>query len=106
MHVLRGIGMQVVMPVLGGPPENALLPAALGQEGQDELENPAGPVSAVGEVAVISSPDREHAQPVQRDADRDSLPCNARPDRGNTCDMNDDEWNGGRIDNVVMHASG
>jgi hypothetical protein len=52
--------MQVVMPVLGCPPENAFLSAALGQEREDELEYPAGGIGAVRKVSMVARPDGEH----------------------------------------------
>jgi hypothetical protein len=32
MHILAGVGVQMVMPVLGSPPQNAFLGATLGEE--------------------------------------------------------------------------
>jgi hypothetical protein len=68
MDILLSVRMQVVVAVLGGPPENALLGAALSEESQTELKHPTGGVGAVREVAVISRADREDAQPVKRQA--------------------------------------
>jgi hypothetical protein len=47
MHVMLGVGMPVVMPVYGGPPEDALLRGGLGQEGEKELESPARGIGAM-----------------------------------------------------------
>ena len=42
VHVVLGVGMKVVMAVLGGPPQHALLRTCSGPERQNELEHPAG----------------------------------------------------------------
>ena len=64
-----------------GPPKDAFLGAALGKECKDELKRPACRISSMREVAMISGRDRKHAQPVQKDANCNRLPCDARPDR-------------------------
>ena len=56
------------------------------------------------EIPVISRADREHAQPVQRHADRDRLPGDAGPDRGEAAEVHSDEGQGGRIHDVVMRV--
>src|SRR5215211_1218074 len=94
--------MQMMMPVFGGPPQNALLRAALSEKCQDELKQPAGGVGPMREIPMIPCPDREHAQPIQRDADRNRLPGDTGPERGNAAQVDQYERKGGRIDDVVM----
>src|SRR5262249_44691575 len=106
MHVARGVGMPMMMPMLGRPPEDALLGAGLGEQGEDELEQPAGGIGAVREVAVIACPDGEDAQPVQPQAERQVLPGDAEPDRGEAAQMDHHEGQGGWIDNVIALAIG
>jgi hypothetical protein len=42
VDVVAGVGEEVVVAVLGGPPQHALLGRGLGQERQHELEGAAG----------------------------------------------------------------
>src|SRR5690242_262399 len=59
MRVLRGVGMEVVRPVLGGPPKDALLAARLRQKRQQKLEHTPGRVGAVRKESMIARCDRE-----------------------------------------------
>ena len=104
MHVLLGIGMQMVMPVLGRPPQNTLLGATLSEEGEEELKDPAGRVGSMREVPVVPRPYRKDAQPIQRRTNCDSLPRDTRPDRRDAAQMYQYEWKNGRIDDVIMLA--
>src|SRR5262249_2524946 len=54
------------------------------------------------EIAMIASPDREDAQPIEHDADRDRLPGDAGPDRRRAGEMHEHEWDRGRIDDVAV----
>src|SRR4029434_6986514 len=74
MNVALGVGMQVMVAVLGGPPQHALLGGALRQQGENELECAAGRKGAMREVAMIAGPDGEDAPPIEHDADRHLLP--------------------------------
>ena len=47
MHVQLGVGMQMMVAMLGRPPQHALLGRGLAGEGQQELERAAGGVRAV-----------------------------------------------------------
>ena len=94
------------MAVLGGPPQDAALRTALREEGEDELEHPAGRKGAVREIAVIPRRDGEHAQPVQPDAQRDRRPGDAGPDRGKTAQMHEQEGDGGRVGDVTAGGTG
>src|SRR5262249_299697 len=102
MNVLRGIRMQVVVPVLGRPPQHALLRARLGQQCKQKLECPAGRIGSVREIPVIASPDGKDAKPVKPKAKRNRLPCDSRPDGRQASQMNQYEWNGRRIDDIFV----
>ena len=73
VHVVFGVGMQMMVAMLGRPPQHALLQRALARDGKDELEDAAGRIGAMGEVAVIAGADREDAAPIERDAENDRL---------------------------------
>src|SRR5215468_12716048 len=104
MHVSRGIGVQVVLPVLGGPPQNAFLRARLGKKRKDELESPARRVGMVREIPVVARADRKYAQPIERRAEHDGLPRDPRPDRSKASQMHRYEGQGGRKDDVILRA--
>ncbi|MGY4327142.1 hypothetical protein ACVWWG_001559 [Bradyrhizobium sp. LB7.2] len=65
MHVVFGVGMEMMVSMLGRPPQNAFLRGALGEPGQDELKHPAGRKSPMGEIAVIACSDGKHAHDIQ-----------------------------------------
>jgi hypothetical protein len=85
--------MKVVMPVLGGPPQDALLCGALTQQGEDELESSARGVSAVRKKPVIAGPDGEDAQPIEGYAENGCFPGYARPNGAETGKMNQQKGN-------------
>src|ERR1700741_2409773 len=62
------IGVAVVVTVMRGPPQNALLRGGHGHPGNDELEPTAGLEGAVRKITVIASRDEEHAHLIEEDA--------------------------------------
>ena len=74
MNVEFGVGMEVVVAMVGRPPQDALLRRRLRERGENELEDPAGLISAVGKVAMVTRTDGEDPQPVKADADRQPPP--------------------------------
>src|SRR5215204_2143055 len=102
VDIVLGVRMQVMMAVLGGPPENAFLRRALGEKGEDELESPAGAVSAMREVTVVARTDGEHAKPVEGDPDPNGCTCHTRPDRPEAGEVNEDERHAFRVEDVVL----
>src|ERR1043166_3293470 len=81
MYVAFGIGVQMMVPMLRRPPQDALLRRALRQDREHELKRPAGCVGTMRKVAMIAGADREDSYPVEGDADCDGLPGNPAPDR-------------------------
>ena len=53
---------------------------------------------------MIAGADREDPQPIKPNAGRDRAPGNAGPDRREADEMDDDEGNSGRINDVVVTA--
>ena len=104
MHVVLGVGMQMVVAVLRGPPQNALLCGALAQDGEHELEGAAGRIRAMGEQAMIARADGENPQPIEGDAKYERFPGHARPNRPETGKMYQKKGNRRRIDNIVMYV--
>ena len=56
-----GVREEMVMSVLGRPPEHALLCGALRKAGEHELEDAPRFIGTVREIPMIAGADREHA---------------------------------------------
>ena len=97
--------MQVVMPVLGSPPENALLRACLCEEPQQELKDPARAVGSVRKVPVIAGANRKHSRPVKDKTYRYGLPADAAPKHLQTGEMDQYKRQRGRIYNVIVRVA-
>ena len=61
VHVLRLVRIDVMMAVVGGPPDRSALHRRGAEQAEDELADPRGLEGAVREIAVIEAGDREHA---------------------------------------------
>ena len=96
------IRMQVMMAMLGCPPQHAFLGRALRQDGERELERAAGPVGAMREVAVVAGADGENPQPVEEEAEYERLVGHAGPQGSDAREVHEDEGNGRRIHDVGM----
>ena len=96
------IRMQVMMAMLGCPPQHAFLGRALRQDGERELERAAGPVGAMREVAVVAGTDGEDPQPVEEEAEYERVVGHAGPQGGDAREVHEDEGNGRRIHDVGM----
>src|SRR5678810_345824 len=93
--------MQVMMAMLGSPPQDALLGGALRQHGKQELEGAAGAVGAVCEVTVIAGSDGKNPQAIEQQAKTDCLVGYTSPECGKAGHVNQDEWNGRGIHDVL-----
>jgi len=79
MDVIGLVGELVVVPMMGGPPEDSLLTRGPAEEGQDELERPAGFERAVRKIAMESGGDAEHANGQQCRSQGDGAPSGGLP---------------------------
>ena len=102
MDVACGVGMEVMMPVLGGPPQNTTLGAALGKKREDELESASGRIGAMREITMVSGADGKNAQPIKCHSYGSGLPGDTGPDRRKTRKMGQNEWNGRWIYYVII----
>src|SRR5689334_5462606 len=102
MDVPPGIRMQMVMPMLRGPPQHAFLSRALCEECEHELECPAGRVGTVREIAMIPAGYRKHAQPIQGDTNGNRFPRDARPGRCDAACMDSQKRDEIRIHDLVV----
>src|SRR4051794_20681909 len=101
MHVRRGVRMLVVQPMLRRPPQDAALGGGLRQERETELKHAAGPERAMGEVAMVSSSNREDPNQIQHDRQHKSTPGKAGPERRQGSNMDQHEADAGGIRDVV-----
>jgi hypothetical protein len=106
MDVLDGVGVQMVVPVLSGPPQDTALCRALRQRSEHKLGGEAGCVGAARKVSMVPGPDGEDSQPVKRDAGRNRLPGDPAPDGADASQMHEYERYCGWISNVVVFAVG
>src|SRR5216684_1484494 len=74
MQVQFLVGMAVMVAMVGGPPEHALLRRGGGHEGDDELEDAAGLEGTVRKITVIAGGDKEHAHNQQAEASDQVIP--------------------------------
>ena len=91
VDVLRLVGILVVMPVMGRPPQRAHLGRRAAEKGQDELEHAPGFVGVVREVAVIAAGQREHADRVGRHHGPEGGPAEAGPEDRQRDDMHKEQ---------------
>lgn len=86
MNVFFLIGMAMVMPMIGGPPEDAFLAGCLRRKGQKELPQAIYFERAMAEVTVVAGSDGEHAHGVEHSHQRDPLPAESnKENREATC---------------------
>ena len=74
VHVLGLVGVLVVVAVVRGPPEHALLRAGLGPECEHELEDASGLEAPVRSVPVVSDRRPRHPRVVEQKGE-----CHQRP---------------------------
>jgi hypothetical protein len=83
--------MLVVMAMMGGPPERALLGGGPAEKSEEKLEGAAGLIAAVRKIAVESSGDPEFAGEEHKGAERHGPPGNPGPKDGEAGHMDKDE---------------
>ena len=85
--------MNVMVAMMSGPPERALLCAGLCEECQQELEDAAGLVGAMRKVTVIPARDAEHPREIQHCAADGCSGRDASPDSPERKQMDRNEGN-------------
>jgi hypothetical protein len=91
VHVEVGVAVAVVVAVVRGPPQGALLDRRRPAEGHDELHAPTQLVAAMGEVPVVPGGDEEHPHEVQDGAHDQGPGVDARDQRGKAGDVHEEE---------------
>ena len=74
------VAVAVVVAVVAGPPQGTLLCRRSASEGQDELEDPVGLVTAMREVPVVTPGDEEHPAPEQGEEQHHGCSGDAGPE--------------------------
>jgi hypothetical protein len=92
----------MVMPMVGRPPQHALLRGRHGEERQEKLEYPAGLERAMGKVAVISRRDRNHPQIIAADGEKNPFPSNPSLKGPEAHQMDAEKWDDVPILNKVL----
>ena len=95
----------MVMPMLGRPPQHALLRGGHREERQEKLEDPAGLERAMGKIAVISHRDCNHSQIVAADSEQNPFPSNPGLNGQETHQMDAEKWNDVPILNDTLPGS-
>ena len=91
MHIVRGVGMTVMIAVMRRPPQRSALHAGRADQREGELHRARGAEALVREVAVIETGDREHPYRVQRCRDRDRDRRDAHPEHREAGDVHRQE---------------
>src|SRR5438128_2096023 len=91
VKILFLIRVAMMMAVMSGPPENALLRGGHGHEGDNELKDAARFERAMGKVAVIAGGDEKHAHDEKRDADDEIRPMKWKKENSEGKNVNDRE---------------
>ena len=76
------IGMPVVVPMGGSPPEWSSLHGAISQCGEEELDRARGLEGFVGEIAMVESGDSKHSNHVEENRGHYDDPTDADPEDG------------------------
>lgn len=83
----------MVMPMVGRPPQHALLRGGHREERQDKLEDPAGLERAMGKIAMISRRDGNHSQIIAADSEQNPFPFNPGLKGQEAHQMDAQKWN-------------
>ena len=92
VSIFRLIAVFVVMAVMIGPPERTSLHRGAREDREKKLAHPRGAVGFVGEVAVMDTGNRKHADEVERDRRPHGKGACADPNHAETAGMEEDEW--------------
>jgi hypothetical protein len=91
MHILLGVRVFMVIPVMGSPPQRPLLSRRLGQKGKDELEHTPCLKGLVRKVPMVSHGHRQHLNGINH-AEKDKIRgLYSRPDHAKKSEMNDNK---------------
>src|SRR5512144_2075144 len=80
MHIVLGVGGDMVMTMMAGPPERAALGAGPTQDGKGQLACASRLKRPMREVSVIPAGDRKHPDEIKRDGHGYGSPTGTDPD--------------------------
>src|SRR5512145_1649312 len=90
MHVILGIGGDMMMAVMARPPQRAALRAGGSEQGERELASPAGLKRTMRKIAVIPPGDGEHPDEIEDRCHPDGGPTPSHPEHPQTHEMDGD----------------
>jgi hypothetical protein len=79
MDVSLLVGKPVVITMMGCPPERSFLCGRASKDRENELSPAGGLECTVGEVSMIESRDREHAEEVEEGCNGNGSPTPTHP---------------------------
>jgi hypothetical protein len=104
VNIGLGVGMFVMVPVMGGPPESALLGRGAAEEREKKLKGAACFVAAVGKIAMERPRNPEFPGEKHEGAKRHGSPGNPGPEHGEARQVDHDEKDAGNgYTNASMH---
>ncbi len=92
MEIVFLIREAMMVTMVGGPPENALLRGGHGHEGDYELEGTAGFVGAMRKITVIAGGNEKHANDEKHGAGDEIRPVKRKEENAERKKMNNGEW--------------
>jgi hypothetical protein len=96
VNIGLGVGMFVMVPVMGGPPESALLGRGAAEKREEKLKGTAGFVAAVGEIAMEGPGNPEFPGKEHEGAKRHGTPRDPGPKHGQARQVDKDEEDAGK----------
>jgi hypothetical protein len=91
MDVGGFVGMHVMMPMMGRPPDGSALHGRSAEQAEDELTGARGLETAVRKVAMIEAGNGEHAHHVKDARDGERHPAETHPEDRQANGMHRDE---------------
>jgi hypothetical protein len=91
VRIVLGIGIAMVVPMMGGPPQRPALHAGRADQREHQLHGTRGAEGTVREIAVVERGDREHAHRVEQGSHRHGDGRHADPDHAQAAQMQQHE---------------
>jgi hypothetical protein len=106
VDVLVFIGVLVMVPMMGGPPQRPFLRARVADESEQELKPSRSLVASMGKIPVVEAGDRKHPRPVKCEADEKRHRAEAHPEDQKRHEVNGDEGDGRDPGNAAVGGDG
>jgi hypothetical protein len=93
MDIFFGVRVAVVMAMMRCPPQRSALYRGVADNGKDELPEPIGLKRLVGEIAMVESGNRKHADKIKPGCRQNGKPAPPYPDDPQTHQVQYHKWN-------------